>query len=236
MRRGPLLLQCLILALSAAILVSEAWNFPYPSPLVRPILSPRQRWPEAQIKEWVERGTYEPGFVAFFMRDPDRNIPPGDNLVSPADGVIKEVVRVADTLYFVVGLSFWDVHVVRSPLSGTVSDIEEQGLTIFRDRSESADQVYLKGKAGPVQKIVSISSPAGEFKVRLITSWWASRIKVSVRIGQHIDKGQRIGRILLGSTVVVDAPVTTSFIPEVKSRVVAGETVIANLPPGGVTK
>ena len=236
MQRRNLILQSLLLALSLITISSEIWNFPYPSPLVRPLLAPQQRWPEAQIKEWVERDTYQPGFVTFFMRDPDRNVPGGQNLVSPADGILVEIAHVADTLYFIVGLSFWDVHVVRSPVAGKVIDIQEQGFSIFRDHSESTDQVFLLGKAGPVQKIVSISTPAGEYRVRLITSWWASRIKVSARIGQNIGKGERIGRILLGSSVVVDAPASTAFIPKVGSRMVGGETIIAGLSANGAQR
>jgi phosphatidylserine decarboxylase len=227
MQPVTLILQSLLLLVSTAALACQLWNFPYPSPLTSPFLAPEQRWSEAQIKGWVESGTFDPGFVRFFMRDPERLVPPGDNLVAPSDGVVKEIVRTADAAYFVIGLSFWDVHVVRSPVAGVVTNVEEEGLSIFRDRSESAQLVFLKGKAGPVQKIVTIAVGEGSYKVRLITSWWASRIKVSAAVGQPIRKGERLGRILLGSTVVLDAPTGMRFDPPEGSRVVGGETVIA---------
>jgi phosphatidylserine decarboxylase len=211
------------------MLACQLWNFPYPSPLARPFLAPEQKWPEEQIKGWVESGTFDPGFVRFFMRDPERQVPQGDNLVAPSDGVVKEIVQTADASYFVIGLSFWDVHVVRSPVAGVVTNVEEEGFSIFRDRSESADLVFLKGRAGPVQKIVTIESSGRSYRVRLITSWWASRIKLSAAVGQPIRKGERLGRILLGSTVVLDAPRTMTFRPAQRSRVVGGETIIATL-------
>lgn len=227
MRIPILVIQIAILLAAAGVVVTQVWSFPYPSMFVQPFLGPRERWPEDQIKGWVESGVFEPAFVQYFMRDPERTVPPGDNLVAPADGVVKDVVSTAEKKYYVVGLSFWDVHVVRTPVGGTVKSVEEEGEVVFRDESETAGLAFLREKASPVQKIVTIETDAGqEYKVRLITSWWASRLKVSARIGQRIGKGDRIGRILLGSSVVIDAPPADVFDTPVGSRVVAGETII----------
>jgi phosphatidylserine decarboxylase len=87
---------------------------------------------------------------------------------------------------------------------------------------------YLKGKDGPVQQIVTLNTDYGEIKVRLITSYWASRLKVRVHEGQRLEKGQRVGRILLGSSVVVDVPSGVGFAVKKGERIVAGETIISN--------
>jgi phosphatidylserine decarboxylase len=227
MRIPILIIQVAILIAASAAVLLQVWNFPYPSQLAQPFLDPKQRWPEDQIKGWVESGLFEPAFVQYFMRDPERTVPPGDNLVSPADGVVKEIVQTADKKFFVVGLSFWDVHVVRTPVAGTVKSVVAEGEIDFRDASETKHLVFLKEKDGPVQKVVTVVADDGsEYRVRLITSWWASRIKVSARVGQRLAKGDRIGRILLGSSVVIDAPTSDVFDTAVGSRVVAGETVI----------
>ena len=117
MRLPILVLQACILVSSFTVVALEIWNFPYPSQFARPFLGPKQRWPEQQVKDWVESGVFEPAFVQFFMRDPERIVPPGNNLVSPADGVVKEIAESATKKYFVIGLSFWDVHVVRTPVA-----------------------------------------------------------------------------------------------------------------------
>lgn len=227
MRTPILILQLAILAASVAVVVLQLWNFPYPSPVAHPFLTPKERWPEAQIKGWVESGVFEPAFVQYFNRDPERTVPPGENLVAPADGVIKGIVKTAAKTYYIVGLSFWDVHVVRTPVAGVVKSVDEEGEVVFRDKSETEGLAFLREKASPVQKTVTIQTDAGEeYKVRLITSWWASRLKVSSRVGQRLAKGDRIGRILLGSSVVVDAPTSDVFDTPVGVRVVAGETVI----------
>ena len=227
MRISILILQVAILAASVAVVTCQVWSFPYPSPFAHPFLTPKERWPEDQIKGWVESGVFEPAFVQYFQRDPERTIPPGNNLVAPADGVVKGIVETPEKKYYIVGLSFWDVHVVRTPVEGVVKSVDEEGEVVFRDKSETEGLAFLKEKASPVQKTVTIQTDAGEeYKVRLITSWWASRLKVSARIGQRVGKGDRIGRILLGSSVVIDAPPSEAFLTKVGERVVAGETVI----------
>jgi phosphatidylserine decarboxylase len=63
--------------------------------------------------------------------------------------------------------------------------------------------------------------------VHLITSYWASRLKLRVRVGEKLEKGQRIGRILLGSTVVAEFPGDLKFSVRPTQRVLGGETIIA---------
>jgi phosphatidylserine decarboxylase len=154
-------------------------------------------------------------------------------MVSPADGAITNISFQDGITYFVVGLSFWDVHVVRTPVAGVVKNIEAEGLHFDRNLTsqEAKEAIFLRGKAAPVQQIVTLDTDYGEVKVRLITSYWASRIKVWVHLGQKLGKGERIGRMLLGSTVAVEFPGrVTNFLVRPKQRVVGGETVI--LPTG----
>jgi len=221
-----LLVQLAILAFCVLAVAETVLNFPFPSPLIQPLLPPKLRWPAAEISQWAEAENFDRGFLAFFMRDPERKVPGGDNLVSAADGVVKDIIYKNRTTYFVIGLSFWDVHVVRTPVEGVVRSVDAEGLTFYRGASESADQAYLKGKAGPVQQIVTLATKYGNIKVRLITSYIADRLKVWAREGQHLDKGQRIGRILLGSTVVIEMPGQADFLVHRGQRVVAGETII----------
>jgi phosphatidylserine decarboxylase len=69
--------------------------------------------------------------LEFFGRDPPRVVPKGDHLVSPADGILQVASFIDGLSYFVVGLSFWDVHVVRTPIAGTVKDIEVVGTSLL---------------------------------------------------------------------------------------------------------
>jgi phosphatidylserine decarboxylase len=126
-----------------------------------------------------------------FNRDPERIVPSGDNLVSPSDGVIKEIIYENNITYYILGLSFWDVHVVRTPVSGVVKNIEHEGLVLSR-KSETENQVYLDCKDGPVQAVVTIGSDHGDIKVRLITSYFAKRLQLSVQTGARATGGETV--------------------------------------------
>lgn len=223
-----LFIQIAILAVSAYIIISQITYFPFPSPIAKIFLSPEKKWPTELVEHWIESDNPDASFVEFFNRDPDRDIPAGPSLVSPADGVLKGVYERDGTDHFTVGLSFWDVHVVRTPAAGIVQSVETEGFSLYKTQSETADFAFLKGKAGPVQSIVTIASGDLTFKVRLITSYWASRLKVFVNPGQELAKGQRIGRILLGSSVVVDLPGKCIFQQHPGERLIGGETIIAD--------
>ena len=201
-------------------------HFPFPSPLIRPILPPKQAWPPDQIMQWVELGNYDSNFLEYFARDPARHIPKGTNLVSPADGVVQRALFDNEITYLVVGMSFWDVHVVRALIAGIVKNIEDDGS--YYPRGVWLKHGFLKGKPSPVEKTVTIETKYGDVKVRLVSSYWASRLKVWVRIGERIEKGDKIGRILLGSTVITELPGDVPLIVKPKERVVGGETIISN--------
>lgn len=226
--QGILIFQLFLLALSIFAVGELAVNFPYPSPLVKPFLSPKLRWPTEQVMNWIETQNIDPGFKKFFYRDPERYVPGGANLVAAADGLIQKAAFRDNTTYLVIGLSFWDVHVVRTPIAGIVKSVETEGVYYSRYPSHARydAELFLRGKAAPVQQIVALQTSMGDVKVRLITSYWASRIKVWVYPGEHLDKGQRLGRILLGSTVVVELPGKVDFVVKRMQHVTAGETVI----------
>jgi phosphatidylserine decarboxylase len=177
---------------------------------------------------WVETENIDKGFLTFFNRDPERNIPAGENLVSPADGIIQEIALQDGVTYFVVGLSFWDVHVVRTPVAGVVKSIEKEGSYFTRNvsKSELKENIFLRGKVAPVQEVVTLDTGHGDVNIRLITSYWASRLKVWVHQGERLEKGQRIGRILLGSTVVAELPGDVMLQVKAGQRVIGGETII----------
>ena len=63
--------------------------------------------------------------------------------------------------------------------------------------------------------------------MRLITSVGARRVETWVREGDQIERGQRIGRILLGSTVVLELPAATKLLVRTGDRVWAGQTAVA---------
>lgn len=220
-----LLVQVLILVLVAVLVGIWALRFPYPAFWLRPFLSARKRWPEQEIRDWLGNGRFHRGFLRFFNRDPERDPPPGPGLLAPADGVVTGAEVRAGIRYLVIALSFWDMHVQRSPAEGKVVAIEPSGDG-FMD-GEGRNFAFLREKQCPVQtRIVLDTKEYGQLAVRLITSIAARRIEVWPCDGDMLARGQRLGRILLGSTVVLEMPDDLVVCVQKGQRVWAGETVV----------
>ncbi len=220
-----LVLQIVILCLITAAIVLWAFNFPYPSPLIRRWLPPRKRWPEMQIRGWLKSERFQRAFLRHFYSDPERVAPPGDTMIAPADGLVTSAEVRDGVRYLVIALSFWDMHVQRSPVGGRVVSVSAHGDD-FMD-GEGREFAFLREKSSPVQKRVVIAADDEQVAVRLITSIAARRIETWVREGEQIERGQRIGRILLGSTVVLELPAATKLMVRMGDRVWAGETIVA---------
>ena len=156
-------------------------------------------------------------------------MPSGSGILAPADGLITSADERDGTRYLVIALSFWDMHVQRSPLAGRVVSVTARGQD-FMD-GEGREFAFLLEKSCPVQKRLVIETHAGRLAVRLVTSLAARRIETWVHEGDEISRGQRIGRILLGSTVVVELPAAVELRVKVGERVRAGETVVAEGGP-----
>ena len=228
-----LIIQGVSLCFLIAAVVLWGFNFPHPSPLIRRRLPPRARWPEAQIRKWLRTGSFQRGFLNYFYRDPERVPPPGRDILAPADGLVTSVEVNEGIRYVVIALSFWDMHVQRSPVSGKVTAIERSG-DMYMD-GEGRQFAFLREKSRPVQTRIVFSTDIGKLAVRLITSLAARRIEVWPHIDAVVTRGQRIGRILLGSTVVLELPPAYPLRAQVGDRVVAGESVVAEPKPDIVT-
>lgn len=212
-----------VLVFAVALLL---WNFPHPSPLIRPLLPARKRWPERQIRGWLKTGRFHSGYLAYFYRDPER-FPDADvGMIAPADGLVTSADVRDGVRYVVIALSFWDMHIQRSPLAGRVVSVEPSG-DVHTD-GEGRDFAFLRAKHCPVQQRIVMDTDVGRLAVRLITSVAARRIEVWVKPGEAVSRGQRIGKILLGSTVVLEMPKRYVSAVPVGSRVWAGQTVLVD--------
>src|SRR5438270_927946 len=144
-------------------------------------------------------------FFLWFFRDPEREIPaePGA-VVSPADGVITEaaVVSVGQErqLRLSIFLSVFDVHVNRTPISGVVREVRYQRGKFLDARSKDCAELN-------EQSIVTIEDEGQSVIFKQIAGLLARRIVFNPRVGDRVERGQRIGLIKFGSRcdVVMDA-------------------------------
>ena len=170
-------------------------------------------------------------FFAYFFRDPERQVPTAPGLVvSPADGRVV-IAGDADPAWSPAGawkqvtifLSPMDVHMNRIPVAGRVTRVEYREGKFLPAYKEDANQNELNE--------VWVDHQGEPVVVRQIVGVLARRIVCRVVEGQELARGERIGLMKFGSRMDVFLPPRAELLVQVGEHVVAGETVLARLPP-----
>jgi len=188
-------------------------------------------------------------FLLNFYRDPKRKIPKGNNIVSPADGKIIRILKIknnknkikinkgligkietltkdiAQECYVIsIFMSPLDVHINRAPISGKVISIKHEKGKYF------AAFNLKKSLMNEKNETIIKNKKIGKIKVIQIAGFLARRIICTVIKNEKINKGQRIGKIVLGSQVTLILPTKKVKLKiKNKQKVAAGKTIIANL-------
>lgn len=173
------------------------------------------------------------GFLAFFFRDPERQIPGGPGLVvAPADGRVM-IAGTADARWAPPGpwkqitifLSPLDVHINRSPVAGRVTRIAYRPGRFL--------PAYDQGSNDNERNEIWLDAGGRTVVVRQVVGILARRIVCRVHEGDEIARGDRIGLMKFGSRMDVFLPEQAALRVAVGDRVVAGETIVATLDGPG---
>ena len=169
------------------------------------------------------------GFFLWFFRDPDREIPPEPGaMVSPADGKVTDVspvtVGTAQRTRISIFLSVFDVHVNRSPIAGRICDVRYQrGRFLNAMKRECAQQNE--------QNIVTVEGDGQTVVFKQIAGLLARRIVFYPKVGDRVERGQRVGLIKFGSRVDVLFDPAAKLNVKVGDHVQGGASVLAYLAP-----
>ena len=169
-------------------------------------------------------------FFLWFFRDPERVIPqePGA-VVSPGDGKVTDVSQFVGNERLTrisIFLSVFDVHVNRSPIAGVVREVRYQrGKFLNAMNQASAEQNE--------QNIVRVEGDGQVVVFKQIAGLLARRIVFYPKVGDRLERGQRVGLIKFGSRVDVLCDAAASLQVKVGDRVRGGASVLAYLQPKG---
>lgn len=177
--------------------------------------------------------------IAFF-RDPERETPTAPGLIiSPADGVLLPVVEAVPPPELEMGdlprvrlsifMNVFNVHVNRNPISGTVVALAYRPGKFFNASFDKAS-VYNERMAIRVRP-EGAKGPDNDLAVVQIAGLVARRIVCELGKGQSVQRGMRFGMIRFGSRLDVYLPPGAHVVAQAKSKIVAGETILAQLEP-----
>ena len=167
-------------------------------------------------------------FFLWFFRDPERAIPqePGA-VVSPGDGKITDVSPVTNgnerLTRISIFLNVFNVHVNRSPIAGVIRDVRYQrGQYLNAMNPASAEQNE--------QNVVTVEGDGSTVVFKQIAGLLARRIVFNCKVGDRLERGQRVGLIKFGSRVdvLVDAEARVNV--KIGDHVQGGASVLAFLP------
>ena len=170
----------------------------------------------------------------YFFRDPDRHTPLGPGLViAPADGVVCAVDQAAPpsgidlpeapVLRVGIFMNVFNCHVNRMPVDGKVTrSVYHEGKFLNASLDKASDENE--------RQILAIDADSGEkLAVVQIAGLIARRIVCHVQEGDDVLAGERFGIIRFGSRVDVYMPASASLLVAKGQKIVAGETVLADL-------
>jgi phosphatidylserine decarboxylase len=170
-------------------------------------------------------------FFLWFFRDPERAIPDmAAAVVSPGDGKVTEASFVTvdgeKQVRISIFLSVFDVHVNRSPIAGVVREVRYQrGKFLNAMNQASAEQNE--------QNIVRVEGDGQVVVFKQIAGLLARRIVFHPKVGDRLERGQRVGLIKFGSRVDVLCDASAALQVKVGDRVRGGASILAYLQPKG---
>lgn len=173
------------------------------------------------------------GFMTYFFRDPERQVPQDPGLVvAPADGRVM-IAGPTDHRWAPPGewkqitifLSPMDVHMNRTPVDGRVTKVQYKPGKFLPAYNEGSNDNELNE--------LWIDSHGRTVVVRQVVGILARRIVCRVVEGQELVRGERIGLMKFGSRMDVFLPPDAELRVSVGERTVAGETVLATMGSAG---
>lgn len=186
-------------------------------------------------------------FLINFYRDPKRKIPSGNNIVSPADGKVIRILNInqgrikinkgligkiqttakdiaGECFVISIFMSPLDVHINRAPVDGTVVSVRHEKGRFF------AAYNLEKSLNNEKNEVVIKNREIGKIKVIQIAGFLARRIICNVKKNEKVNKGGKIGKIVLGSQVTLIMPSKNIRLRvSINQKVKAGSTIIADL-------
>jgi phosphatidylserine decarboxylase len=175
-------------------------------------------------------------FYRDFERAPKKALKPRQ-FVSPADGKVVVLKTATEKFYLkkpsvhiAIFMNPLNNHVQRAPFDGKIAKKVYHKGKFMAAYDDKADLVNEQSHL-----VVDLMTPgphskkAGQMVIKQIAGLLCHRIRTTPNKGDRIERGKRIGRILLGSRVDVFLP--KGFKPSVKmgDQVLAGVTVLGEL-------
>lgn len=173
-------------------------------------------------------------FMFWFFRDPKRNVPllaieDCSIVLAPADGKVVEIKEVEEknilkqkVKQISIFLSPLDVHVNRSPITGEVfyfNYFPGKYLVAYHPKASEENE----------HTLIGVKNEFGVIVFKQIAGILARRVVCTIKEGDQINAGDKIGMMKFGSRMDILLPLSSRIFVKVGDKVRGGETIIARL-------
>jgi phosphatidylserine decarboxylase len=155
-------------------------------------------------------------FFIWFFRDPERTPDDENGILSPADGKLLPFRGDNKIRIF---MSPFDVHVNRAPLYG--------GIIKPEYKKGGYKPAYSKDSDNNEQLKWVFGTEAGKIEMVQIAGCVVRRIISYKKIGEKVQRGERVGMVKFGSRVDLTIPIGYNVIVNSGEHVYAGKTILA---------
>jgi phosphatidylserine decarboxylase len=167
-------------------------------------------------------------FCLYFFRDPQRTPPPGELILSPADGKIVSIRENPGETRISIFLNIFNVHVNRTPIPGVLREVVYRPGKFLVASHEAAS-------ADNEQNTLIVEGFGNRVVCRQIAGLIARRIVCYKRAGETLAAGERIGYIKFGSRVDVLFGPNWKLEAKMGDKVLGGRTILARPARKGET-
>jgi phosphatidylserine decarboxylase len=170
-------------------------------------------------------------FFLWFFRDPERTVPQeAGAVVSPGDGKVTDISAVTlgsdKVTRLSIFLNVFNVHVNRSPIAGVIRDVRYQRGQYLNAMNRASAELN-------EQNIVTVEGDGQRVVFKQIAGLLARRIVFYPKVGDRLERGQRVGLIKFGSRVDVLLDASAHINVKIGDQVKGGASVLAYLQPQG---
>ena len=157
-----------------------------------------------------------------FFRDPNLTINADEKFIlSPCNGTVMNVIENENGQTEVrVFMSVANVHLQRSPISGTVKSVEHKPGKFLKAHLPEA---YIENE----QNVITIENENGTYIVKQIAGILARRCVAWVKPGDVVNQGDKIGVIKFSSQVDLIMPAGYDVRVKVGDKVTSGLSIFA---------
>lgn len=164
-------------------------------------------------------------FCLWFFRDPERAAPEAAGaIVSPADGKVTDISNIfvdgQERRRISIFLNVFNVHVNRSPIGGVIRDVRyKKGKFLNAMDPHSAEENE--------QNIVTVEGEGQTVVFKQIAGLIARRIVCTKKVGDRVERGERVGLIKFGSRVDVVLEPSAQIAVKVGDHVKGASSILA---------